>query len=407
MSSLSIACTQCFWRWSIEIDVGARRQRRRPRIAAVLRVVRHGERRGEPPHDHVHALQAPDERLHLARPRRLVGADEVAADRQVGHGLLDRVARLHDLVGLELAGGALALGLDPAVVPALQDRVLVRRGLRKRRPLRQVLLADALVRRVRVRLLERHARGAEARGGHRVAVAHVEEVVRRVVEVRDLAGVEDLLHRGPVEVVDPADRLARQLVVDRVGVGREEVAGRVAHLVGVDEQHRREAGAASRPCRPSPAACGRTSRGSCRSRRRCGACRPRGRPGSASGRITTTASSRIRCAAQSVRSASSCRTRSEASVPLSSPPCTLPAIHRIAGRLAAIAAASAGGVAGSISFAASARTAARPCGGQPVGLPDDRVAQIAALHAPRRGVPVITRAEAASTAAGSGRTPRS
>ena len=88
-------------------------------------------------------------------------------------------------------------------------------------------------------LLERHARRTEAVRRHRVAVAGVEEVVDVVVEVRDPARVELVLHRRPVQVVDPAHRLVGDLVVDRVRVRREEVAGGVAHLVRVDEQHGR------------------------------------------------------------------------------------------------------------------------------------------------------------------------
>jgi hypothetical protein len=79
------------------------------------------------------------------------------------------------------------------------------------------------------------------------------------------------------------------------------------------------------------------------------------------GRITTIASRRICCAAQSARSASSHSTRSDASVPLSSPPWTFPAIQRIAGSRLAIARASRGRVDGSISCAAALRIRARPC----------------------------------------------
>ncbi len=75
-------------------------------------------------------------------------------------------------------------------------------------------------------------------GGHGVAVAHVEEVVDVAVEVRDALTVELGLHRRAVDVVDPVHRLVGDLVVDRVGVGREEV-GRPAHLVGIDEQRAR------------------------------------------------------------------------------------------------------------------------------------------------------------------------
>ncbi len=105
------------------------------------------------------------------------------------------------------------------------------------------------------------------------------------------------------------------------------------------------------------------------------------------GRMTTIDASRICSAAQSWRSASSQSTRSDASVPLSSPPCTLPAIQRIAGFAAAIAAARAGVVSGSISSAAAARTPASPCALTRSGLPDDRVAQRAVLHRARRARP--------------------
>ena len=74
--------------------------------------------------------------------------------------------------------------------------------------------------------------------GHGVAVAHVEQVVDVPVEVRDALPVELGLHRRAVDVVDPVHRLVGDLVVDRIGVRREEV-GRPAHLVRVDEQRAR------------------------------------------------------------------------------------------------------------------------------------------------------------------------
>ena len=97
------------------------------------------------------------------------------------------------------------------------------------------------------------------------------------------------------------------------------------------------------------------------------------------GSSTTSASSRICFAAQSERSASSHSTRSDASVPLSSPPCTLPAIHRIAGSRRAIAArvARPGRRIHQLrGRGADAREAGRR---HPVRIADDRVAQVAAL----------------------------
>ena len=72
-------------------------------------------------------------------------------------------------------------------------------------------------------------------GRHRVAVVDAEEVVRAAVEERDVLALELGLHRSAVDVVDPVDDLARDLVVDRVGVRREEECVR-PHLVVVDEE---------------------------------------------------------------------------------------------------------------------------------------------------------------------------
>ena len=81
--------------------------------------------------------------------------------------------------------------------------------------------------------------GVEAGGRHGVAVAHVEEVVDVAVEEGDREPPERLLHRRAVEVVDPVQRRLADVVVDGIGVGREEV-GRAPHLVRVDEQLRRQ-----------------------------------------------------------------------------------------------------------------------------------------------------------------------
>src|SRR3712207_7203017 len=72
-----------------------------------------------------------------------------------------------------------------------------------RRPPRSTLFPYTTLFRSVLVLLERHARGVEARAGHGVAVAHVEEVVPGVVEEGDAALAELLLHRASVEVVDP------------------------------------------------------------------------------------------------------------------------------------------------------------------------------------------------------------
>jgi hypothetical protein len=80
---------------------------------------------------------------------------------------------------------------------------------------------------------------AEAGRRDRVSVALVEEVIRGVVEVWNRASVELPAHGGPVEVVDPVHRRVGRLVVDGVRVGRKEVAGLIAHLMRVDEEHGR------------------------------------------------------------------------------------------------------------------------------------------------------------------------
>ena len=113
--------------------------------------------------------------------------------------------------------------------------MLVDRRLRQRHPLGQVLLVGAVGDRALAALLVGHPGGDEPGRGHGVAVAHVEEVVDVAVEVVDALALELLGHRGAVDVVDPVDRLVGDLVIDGIGVRREEVA-RAAHLVRVDEQ---------------------------------------------------------------------------------------------------------------------------------------------------------------------------
>ena len=100
-----------------------------------------------------------------------------------------------------------------------------------------------------------------------------------VVEVADPLPVELRRHRRPVDAVDPVVRDVGDLVVHGVGVRREEVRVR-AHLVDVEVQDRRQLSDELELRVRSPAGSGRTSRGSCRCRRRCGACPPRGRRGS-------------------------------------------------------------------------------------------------------------------------------
>ncbi len=78
--------------------------------------------------------------------------------------------------------------------------------------------------------------------------------------------------------------------------------------------------------------------------------------------ITVTVLSRMVVAAQSVRSARSRSITRAASAPLSSPPCTLPAIQTMAGLLAAIWAAFAGVVWGSRSCLAALLAAATSAG---------------------------------------------
>jgi hypothetical protein len=103
------------------------------------------------------------------------------------------------------------------------------------RPDRGVLLQHALGCRLLVVLLERHARGVEPCRRDGVSVPHVEEVVGTPVEVVETGVVERLLHRLAVDVVDPVERGLADVVVDGVGVRREEVA-LASHLVRVDEQ---------------------------------------------------------------------------------------------------------------------------------------------------------------------------
>src|SRR3712207_9133078 len=78
----------------------------------------------------------------------------------------------------EDAGAALRLGVDPRLMPVLEDAVLVERRRRQRRPHGDVLLVDAARRRMRAGLLEGHAGRVERRARDRVPVALVEEVVR-------------------------------------------------------------------------------------------------------------------------------------------------------------------------------------------------------------------------------------
>jgi hypothetical protein len=164
---------------------------------------------------------------------RVVVADEVVPHVDGRHLGLHLVLRLHDLVRLELTGSTLGVRLAVGRGPVGQHRRLVRGHRRQRGPDRDVLLVDPLLRRVVGALLEGHAGPEEAGGRHRVAVAHVEQVVDGVVEVRDALPVELVLHRRAVQVVDPADRLVGDLVVDRVRVRREEVRLR-AHLAEID-----------------------------------------------------------------------------------------------------------------------------------------------------------------------------
>ena len=127
----------------------------------------------------------------------------------------------------------------------VQHLVLVRGGPAEGRPLGVELLLDPVGHRRRAALLEGHAGRAEAGGRHRVAVTHEEEVVGRVVEVAlggDVPAAGAVVAEaglvGRADPVDPVHRLAGDLVVDRVGVGREEVLAS-AHLVRVDEDLRR------------------------------------------------------------------------------------------------------------------------------------------------------------------------
>ena len=187
----------------------------------------------------VHALKAPSHALDLVGLRGVVRAQEVMPDVDVGHRVGDRRALVVELVGLELADDSLLVGLH-VLGPPLGEQLVVLRACRiQRRPDGGVLLTEPDVGGSPVALLEGHARGVEAGAGDRVAVAHVEQVVEVTVEVGDVEALEGLGHRTAVDVVDPVQRGLADLVIHRVGVRREEV-GRTAHLVGVDEQLRRQ-----------------------------------------------------------------------------------------------------------------------------------------------------------------------
>ena len=86
--------------------------------------------------------------------------------------------------------------------------------------------------------LDRHPGGAEAHRGPRVVVLGREEVVHAAVEEGHVLALVFLRDRGAVHIVDPVQGLARDLVVDRVVVRREEAAV-IAELVVVHQQHRR------------------------------------------------------------------------------------------------------------------------------------------------------------------------
>ena len=133
----------------------------------------------------------------------------------------------------------LLVRLDVLGAPLGEEGVVLGAHRAQRRPDGDVLLLHALRRRVAVGLLERHAGRVEAGGGDGVAVAHVEQVVDVAVEVRDGEALERGLDRRADLVIDPLERGLADVVVDRVGVGREEVR-RPAHLVGVDEDLRRQ-----------------------------------------------------------------------------------------------------------------------------------------------------------------------
>ena len=164
-----------------------------------------------------------------------------------GTGNWTSLVGLHDLVGLQAPCLALRLGVAPDVRSS-------RRAPRACSAAAQPTVAHWVLNccwtrlgRRRAALLVRHAGRAEAGGRHGVAVAHEEHVVGVVVEVA-LGGDRRRRRRrcsrsrlvGLADPVDPVDRLVGDLVVDRVGVRREEVLP-AAHLVRVDEDLRRVA----------------------------------------------------------------------------------------------------------------------------------------------------------------------
>ena len=167
----------------------------------------------------------------------LVGLEEVAADVVVGL-LLDRVVqRADELVLLQLAVRALPDGLGPLLDPARRHADLVLDRRLDRRVDREVVVIDLLGVGLAGALLVGHAGRAHDQGGHGVAVLRGEEVVLAVVAERDRLRVELALQRRADPVLDEVEREVRDLVVDRVLVGREEVPAR--GLVGVDEEDAR------------------------------------------------------------------------------------------------------------------------------------------------------------------------
>ncbi len=174
------------------------------------------------------------------------GHQEVRPDLHVRHRELHRVLRLNRLVRLQRAGLTLGQRVHPGPVVAGQDLALVGGGPAERRPLGGELLLDPVLDGRGAAFLVRHSGRPETGGRNGVAVSHVEQVVGVVVEIA-LGG--DRVRAGAVvaegglvrlaDPVDPVDRRVGDLVVDRVRVRREEVP-LAAHLVGVDEDLRRE-----------------------------------------------------------------------------------------------------------------------------------------------------------------------
>ena len=167
----------------------------------------------------------------------LPGREVVAAHLRVGLDEHLRVQRADQLVRLQQALVALLARLAPLLHPAGEDlHLLIGRDV-LRRVHRQVVVVDLLAVVLARPLLVGHAGRAVQQRRDAVAVDRGEQVVDVVVLVGDRLVVEHPLQHRTDVVLDEVDRELRDLVVDGVLVGREEVP--VGLLVGVDHEHAR------------------------------------------------------------------------------------------------------------------------------------------------------------------------